>query len=140
MAVVWKKLAYYTDIAEAEKTVYIKVLAEGTALTTGDGKVYFTVPDTLNGMNLVDADAVVYTVSSSGTPTVQIHNLTDTQDMLSTLITIDATEYSSYTAAAQPVINASYDDVATGDRLRIDVDVAGTGTKGLDVILTFQAP
>jgi len=91
-------------------------------------------------MNLVDADAAVYTVSSSGTPTVQIHNLTDTQDMLSTLITIDANEYSSYTAATQPVINASYDDVATGDRLRIDVDVAGTGTKGLDVILTFQTP
>jgi len=91
-------------------------------------------------MNLVDADASVYTVSSSGLPTVQIHNVTDAQDMLSTRITIDVSEYSSYTAAAPPVINASYDDVVTGDRLRVDVDVAGTGTKGLDVILVFQLP
>jgi len=29
---------------------------------------------------------------------------------------------------------------AEGDILRIDVDVAGTGTKGLDVILTFKTP
>lgn len=123
-----------------EKLVYIKVLANDTALTTGDGKAYFTIPDALNGMNLVDADAAVYTASSSGTPTIQIHNLTDTADMLSTLITIDANEYSSYTAATPPVINGAADDVATGDRIRIDVDVAGTGTAGLDVILTFQLP
>jgi hypothetical protein len=126
-----------------EKIAYLKVIAETTALTTGDGKMYFTVPDSLNGMNLVDADAAVYTVSSSGTPTVQINNLDyagGAQDMLSTLITIDASEYNSYTATAPPVINTSYDDVATGNRLRIDVDVAGTGTTGLDVILTFQLP
>jgi hypothetical protein len=91
-------------------------------------------------MNLVDADAAVYTVSSSGTPTIQIHNLTDTSDMLSTRITIDANEYTSYDAATPPVINASEDDVVTKDILRIDVDVAGTGTKGLDVILSFQTP
>lgn len=123
-----------------KKIVVLKVIAEATALTTGDGKMYFTVTSDLNGMNLVDADAAVYTVSSSGTPTVQIHNLTDTQDMLSTPITIDQSEFSSYTAATPPVINATYDDVATGDRLRIDVDVAGTSTTGLDAILVFQTP
>jgi len=122
------------------KTVYIKVLANDTALTTGDGKAYFIVPSDLNGMNLVDADAAVYTVSSSGTPTIQIHNLTDASDMLSTLITIDASEFSSYTATTPPVIDGAEDDVVTGDRLRIDVDVAGTDTTGLDVILTFATP
>ena len=128
-----------------EKIVYIKVLDNVTALTTGDGKAYITIPDNLNGMNLVDADIAVYTTSSSGNPTVQLHNLDysgGAQDMLSTRMTIDAggAELSSYTAATPPVINSSYDDVATGDRIRIDVDVAGTGTKGLDVILTFQLP
>jgi len=123
-----------------EKMMYIKVLANDTALTTGDGKAYVTIPDSLNGMNLVDADAAVYTVSSSGTPTIQIHNLTDAADMLSTLITIDASEFSSYTAATPPVIDGAADDVVTGDRIRIDVDVAGTDTTGLDVILTFATP
>jgi len=123
-----------------EKTVVLKVVPEDTALTTGDGKGYFPVPDTLNGMNLVDIDAVVWTASSSGLPTIQIYNITDSVDMLSTRITIDVNELTSYTAATAPVINTSYDDVATGDALRVDVDVIGTGTKGLDVIMTFRIP
>jgi len=120
-----------------KQTVVLKVIANGTTLSTGDGKMYFTVPSELNGLDLIDADASVYTASTSGTPTVQIHNVTDAVDMLSTSITIDANEYSSYTAATAPVIDTAHDDVATGDRLRIDVDAAGTGTKGLDVILVF---
>ncbi len=122
------------------KLVYLKVIADDATLQTGDGKLYFTVPASLTGMNLIGAHAAVYTVSSSGTPTVQIHNLTDTVDMLSTLITIDGGEYSSYTALTPPVIDTTKDDIVTGDRLRVDVDVSGTGTKGLEVILTFQTP
>jgi hypothetical protein len=112
----------------------------GDAITTGDGKAYFAIPPELNGYNLVDADAVVTTASSSGLPTIQVHNVTDAVDMLSTRITIDASEFTSYTAVTAPVINTSNDDVATGDRLRIDIDVAGTGTKGLIVLLSFQKP
>jgi hypothetical protein len=118
--------------------IYWRVLANDTVLTTGDGKDYFTVPEELDGMILVDFDISVYTVSSSGTPTVQLYNLTDTTDILSTVATIDESEYSSYTAATQPVIDTDHDDVATGDRLRIDVDVAGTDTTGLDVIMVFR--
>ena len=102
--------------------------------------VIFLVPQELNGYNLVGANAFVTTVSSSGTPTVQIRNVTDAVDMLSTRITIDASEYTSYTAAAAAVVDATYDDVATGDRLAVDVDVAGTGAKGLGIVLTFQLP
>ncbi len=112
----------------------------GDALTTGDGKAYLMIPTELNGYNLVRVAAAVITVSSSGTPTIQIHNLTDSNDMLSTLITIDANERTSHTAATAAVINTSFDDVATGDILRIDVDVAGTGAKGLIVTLVFQLP
>lgn len=124
----------------AKRIFYVKVFDHDTAVATGDGKAHITIPEELNGMNLVAAHAAVYTVSSSGLPTVQIHNLTDTSDMLSTVITIDANEKNSYTAATPPVIDTGEDDVVTGDEIRIDVDVAGTGTKGLDVILTFQLP
>lgn len=112
----------------------------GSAITTGDGKAYFMVPTKLNGWNLIRANAAVTTVSSSGTPTVQVHNVTDAVDMLSTRITIDANESTSYTAATPPVIDTTKDDVATGDLIRVDVDVAGTGAKGLIVMLSFQAP
>lgn len=123
-----------------KRVIQVKVIDDATTLTTGDGKVIFLVPQELNGYNLVGANAFVTTVSSSGTPTVQIRNVTDAVDMLSTRITIDANEYTSYTAAAAAVVNATYDDVATGDRLAVDVDVAGTGAKGLGIVLTFQLP
>lgn len=112
----------------------------GSAITTGDGKAYWRVPAVMNGYNLVAVAAHVTTASSSGTPTIQINNVTQGADMLSTRITIDANEKDSSTAAAAAVIDASNDDVATGDEIRIDIDTAGTGTKGLMVEMTFQLP
>jgi hypothetical protein len=110
-----------------------------TAITTGDGKAGFMVPAKLNGWNLVRAHAgLLGAQSSSGTPTIQIRNATQTADMLTTKVTIDANEWTSHTAAAAPVVDAANDDVATGDRILVDVDVAGTGAQGLVVILEFQ--
>ncbi len=123
-----------------KQTVTILVTdPNGSTLTTGDGAAFFRIPSTLNGMNLVAVAAHVTTVSSSGTPTIQIANVTDSVDMLSTRITINANEKDSSTASAA-VIDAAHDDVATADELRIDVDVAGTGTKGLIVEMQFQLP
>jgi hypothetical protein len=122
------------------KTVEIKVIDDATTLTTGDGKLIFCVPASLGGCDLTAAHAFVTTVSSSGLPTVQIRNITQAADMLTTRITIDASEFTSYTAAAPPVIDTGNDDVATGDLIAVDVDVAGTGAKGLGVILTLTLP
>lgn len=113
----------------------------GANLATGNGQGYFVIPPELNGMNLVAvAAALVGAQSTSGTPTVQIRNQTDAVNILSTALTIDANEWTSYTAAAAAVIDATKDDVATGDIIRVDVTAAGTGAKGLIVILTFQLP
>lgn len=120
--------------------IQIKICDDATALTTGDGKLILMIPAELNGMNLVKAHAGVTTVSSSGAPLIQIRNVTDSADMLSTRITIDANETTSYTAATAPVIDTSHDDVATGDLIAIDVDGAGTGAKGLIIYLAFQTP
>lgn len=129
-----------TDPIPGHPMFAIKVFSDLMTVTTGDGKFIFAIPDDVDGMNLIDADAFVTTVSSSGTPTVQIRNITQAVDMLSTRITIDANEFTSYTAAAPPVINTANDDVAVSDLIAIDVDVAGTGAKGLGVYLTFRLP
>ena len=126
--------------AVVKRIIIIKVIDDVTALTTGDGKTHVTIPIEMNGMNLISVGAHVYTASSSGLPTVMIHNLTDTVDMLSTAITIDANEKDSKDAATPPAINAATDDVATGDEIRIDVDIAGTGTLGLEIRMGFQTP
>jgi hypothetical protein len=126
----------YTDatpLLSAKKTVEIKVFDDTTSLATGDGKFIWVVPSQFNNRIIIGVFATITTVSSSGTPTVQLHNLTDAVDILSTAITIDVSEFTSDTAATPPVINTANDDLATGDRIRIDVDVAGTGAKGLAV-------
>ncbi len=114
----------------------------GDAITTGDGKAYYRVPAVLNGYNLVGVAASVDTVSSSGLPTVQLRRKRSGSDvdMLSTKLSLDASETDSSTAATAAVIDTSNDDVATADRIYVDIDVAGTGAKGLAVEMTFQLP
>lgn len=116
----------------------IKVFADDTAVQTGDSAFVMCVPLDLDGAELVRVAAFVSTVSSSGTPTVQLRNITKSVDMLSTRITIDVSEFTSYTAAAPAVINTSNDRVDSGDLIAVDVDVAGTGTTGLGVLLVFS--
>lgn len=122
------------------KTIILKVIADDATLTTGDGKMYVTIPVELDGSNLVTVGAHVYTASTSGNPTFQIHNKTDAVDILSTVITIDVNELDSKDAATPAVINTNNNDMATEDEIRIDVDIAGTGTKGLEIRMGFRLP
>ena len=125
------------------QVVQLMVFDDSQDVATGDGAgdLFFRVPSTMNGMNLVAVAACVQTAGTTGTTDIQIHNVTDTADMLSTVITIDSTETDSSTAATAAVINTATDDVATGDILRIDVDaVSTTAPKGLLVELQFRLP
>lgn len=115
----------------------IKVTPDDENLSTGDGQMIFVIPSSLNGLTIKAAHASLSSVSSSGAVTVQIRNVTNSVDVLSTAITIDQSEFTSYTAATPPVINTANDDVATGDRIAVDVDGAGTSAAGLSVHLTF---
>jgi len=151
------ELAYVKGLTSAVQTqlntakirpISIQVLDGASVLAVANGQAYFRIPTTLNGMNLTSCSAQVITTSSSGLPNVMItrgrqssatSNFTYV-DMLSTAITIDATEYDSKDATAAPVIDASNDDVNTGDVIRIDVDGAGTGTLGLNITLIFETP
>jgi hypothetical protein len=117
----------------------IQVVAPTTALATGDGKFYFTIPPELNGMVLSAVHARVITAGTTGTTDIQLHNVTDAVDILSTKLTIDSTETGSDTAATPAVINASNDDMATNDLIRIDVDaISTTPPQGLILRLSFN--
>jgi hypothetical protein len=119
------------------KTVSIQCFDGGTDVTTGDGKAYLTIPEALNGMNLVRAQATVVTAGTTNATTVMIHNKTDAADMLSGAISIA----SAGTVGTVGTVNGATDDVATNDVLRIDVDsVSTTAPKGLMVVLEFQLP
>ena len=120
------------------KTISILVSdPNGSAITTQEEVAYARVPSTMNGLSLLSVAAHVSTVSSSGLPTVAIRNVTTGFDMLTTSLTIDVSEKDSLTATTPAVIDASHKVVSTGDEIAIDIDVAGTGTKGLVVEMIF---
>lgn len=110
------------------ESLIIAVGDETTAITTGNAKVTFRMP---YAFTLTAVRASLTTVSSSGTPTVDINEGGGT--ILSTKLTIDASEKSSVTAATPPVISDT--SLADDAEITIDIDVAGTGAAGLKVYL-----
>jgi hypothetical protein len=115
--------------------------SENNAIGDGAGDIWYRVPSVLAGYNLVDVEACVQTAGTTNTVDIQIHNVTQAADMLTTKITIDSAETDSTTAAAAPAIDAANDDVAAADQIRIDIDaIHTTPAKGLLVELTFQEP
>ena len=132
----------FKDSIPGKRYFIVKMIANGTTLTTGDdlngGR--FTLPPDLAGYNLTDIQVHVFTVSSSGLPTFQLQNVTQTADILTTEVTIDENEKDSNTAATPHLINTGEDDYTAGDELQLDCDIAGTGTKGCQLTLTFQRP
>ena len=123
------------------KGIGLIIVDFATDVATGDGKMYFHVPASMNGMDLVTVHAEVITAGTTNTTDIQVHNLTQSTDMLSTVITIDSGETGSDTGATAAVIDTGNDDVITNDLLRIDVDaISTTAPKGLIITLEFRLP
>jgi hypothetical protein len=120
-----------------ERTLIVKCVADTIGPSVGNGITHVTIPSTLDGKNLSSAQAHVYTAGTGSLTTVQLHNLTDGQDMLSTPITIDSGEKDSSTAAT-PSVTGSYAGVSTADVIRVDVDIVATNTLGLEVRMIFN--
>jgi hypothetical protein len=123
---------------------YIACALNGAVALTTNDVAYFRIPAGLTGMNLVSVTGTNGTgaagASSSGNPTFTVTNVTDGTAMLSTSLTIDATEYTSATAATPAVIDTTKDDVVTDDLIKIAVTTSGTGTTYAVVTLGFQLP
>lgn len=125
------------------KTVMVLVSdPNGAAITTGDGKAFVRITSDLNGMNLVGCGAVLDSAGTGGGFLCQLRRKRSGSDvdMLSTRISLDSGENDSADAATAAAINGSNDDVATADRIYIDLDGVPTTAKGLTVWLQFRLP
>lgn len=133
-----------------KEIVYVPVVLFDSSedVTAGSHDLQFHTPAPLNGYDLVSVygahDVVSSTDGAVAVTTVQIVNVTDTADMLSTELTIDEGELTSATAVAA-VIDATADDIVTGDIIGFDVDGVSnsdgsTVPKGLTLWLGFQNP
>lgn len=125
----------YTPPAQ-QRAIELKIFDDATVIASGIGKLIFCIPELYDGYEIIQVDSFVTTVSSSGAVSVQILNITDSVNVLSTETSIDQSELTSFTAATPSVIDNP--TVATGDLLGINVSSQGTGAKGLGVIMTIQ--
>ena len=119
------------SIDAAAKPVVIGPLLlsdETTAIAAGTAKLTMRMP---HAMTLTAVRASLTTVSSSGVVTVDINE--GGVSILSTKLTIDASELTSTTAAAAAVISDSA--LADDAQITFDIDTAGTGAAGLKVWL-----
>lgn len=110
-----------------KKEVFIVAISdETTALTTGTAKVTFRMP---YACTLTAVRASLTTASSSGLPTFNIKESGAT--VLSTNLSIDASEKTSTTAATAAVISDSA--MADDAEITIDITVSGTGATGAKI-------
>ena len=122
--------------------VQIMAVAKATDLTVTDGLAYFHVPAGLNGMDLVEVHAEVFTAPAGSTATFELSKNGASTQMLSTNITIDASETGSDSAATAAVIDTSNDNIATNDLIQINCTQVGSSTAGAGLLVTmgFRIP
>jgi len=122
------------------RTIIIKAIPDADDTYVGDGITAVTIPATFDGLNLYSIGGHVYTAGTGATTDVQLHNLTTAADVLSTKLTIDATELDSSTAATPVVINTGVNGVSTATVLRIDIDqiASSSAAKGLEIRMEFR--
>lgn len=117
-----------TSGREADEVLLVALSDETTTITTGTAKATIRMP---YAMYLSEARSNLNTASSSGLPTVDVKE--GGTSVFSTLLTIDATEKTSTTAATPAVISDHL--LADDAEITFDITVAGTGAKGLKVAL-----
>jgi hypothetical protein len=103
----------------------------------GEGVAWDRISSELNGWTITGVAAAVSTAGTGSVTTIQIRRVRSGSpvDVLSTAITIDASEVDSSTAATPPVINTSNDDVNTADQIYIDVDGVASTTPPLGLLV-----
>lgn len=135
-----KHYATAQSIAEtARATMMLVIFDDENDCVTGDGasNLFVHIPAWMDGFNLVAVSCSVKTNGTGSSMLIQVHNVTQGTDYLSSKLTLAAATAYSSTAT----IDTVNDDVATGNILRIDVDqVHTTPAKGLCVELTFARP
>ncbi len=120
--------------ANTSANVYLTVALsdETTSITTGTAKVTFRAPHAMTLYQIPRASLA--TASTSGIPEIDINKNGTT--IFGTRLTIDANEKTSVTAATPAVLSTT--TFSDDDEITMDIDVAGTGAKGLKVTLYYR--
>jgi hypothetical protein len=116
----------------AEQSFTVALSDETTSITTGTSKVTFRAPF---AMTLTKIPRASLANAGTGTSTVVDINKSGTS-ILSTKLTIDATQKTSTTSATTAVLSSS--TITDDEEITIDIDAAGTAARGLKVTIFYK--
>jgi hypothetical protein len=122
--------ALYDNI---EQFMTVAISDESTSITSGTNKLTMRSPYAMTLTKIPKAS--LNTVSSSGNPTVDI-NLSGTSILGANKLSIDANEKTSSTAATATTLATT--SIPDDSEITFDIDTAGTGAKGLKVVLYYK--
>ncbi len=111
----------------------LKVVTNDSLLTTGTGKLFWTIPEPFDGYQIKRVDCAIKDPSSSGAVTLDV--LYDGVSVLPTKPSIPAGQTTSY-VGTRGVTNSKV--VSTGGKLRFDITAAGTNARELEAILVLE--
>lgn len=105
---------------------------------TGDSAFIWTLPKDVYGKSLRDCEIALTVVDDADT-VVQLHNVDQAVDMLDVPMTIDAgkTISDDDATAAPRILIPDNCHIVKGDRIRVDVDAAGSSGMGLHLHARF---
>ena len=125
-----RKVSWTDILASIPVNIQVAVSDETTAIETGTSTLTFRMP---HAMTLTEVRASVGTAPTGSVVTVDINQTAST--ILSTKLTIDATEFTSTTAATAAVISTS---ALTDDaEITIDIDTIGSTIAGAGLKVTL---
>lgn len=127
-----KTISGANNTISINESMTLAVSDESTAITTGTAKITFRAPFAMTLYQLPRAS--LSTASTSGIPAIDINK--NGASIFSTVLTIDANEKTSVTAATAAVLSTT--TFADDDEITVDIDTAGTGAKGLKVTLYYR--
>ena len=127
-----KTISAANNTISTNESITLAVSDESTAITTGTAKVTFRAPFAMTLYQLPRTS--LSTASTSGIPAIDINK--NGVSIFSTVLTIDANEKTSVTAATTAVLSTT--TFADDDEITVDIDTAGTGSKGLKVTLYYR--
>ena len=116
----------------AEQSFTVALSDETTSITTGTSKVTFRAPF---AMTLTKIPRASLANAGTGTSTVVDINKSGTS-ILSTKLTIDATQKTSTTSGTTAVLSSS--TINDDEEITIDIDAAGTAARGLKVTIFYK--
>lgn len=121
--------------ATNNRSIQVAAFDPGSDVSVGDGRAYFSVPSSFDGVSVSRVYCTVITAGATGSTEVNVYNETTAADILSTPATITDTD-----KTGTGVVDTGEALVSTDDLLRIDIDtVTTTAPKGLIISIEFAA-